>query len=129
MSRIAAQEREDVDLDARGSMTTARKRRLWEAAKQKCWMCGQPVPMEGPDVRYDHKTPLELGGADEDWNIFPLHRDPCDRLKTAADAQRIAKMRRQRSKLRLDQPRTVSPAWGKSKGFGEPVRVPAGRKR
>ena len=125
MSRVVPPAGEPVDLAERAAMTPARKARIWNARKGKCWFCGQPVPESGPDVRYDHKLPLDLGGTDDDENIWPIHREPCDRIKTAADAQRIAKHRRQ-SKLRLDQPRTTSIAWrGKSRGFSPSPRIPA----
>lgn len=87
-----------VEPEDRRAMTPARKRRIHEARKGKCWMCGQDVPVDGPEVRYDHRVPLELGGSDDDANLWPLHREPCDRLKTAADLTRISKMRRQKAK-------------------------------
>jgi 5-methylcytosine-specific restriction endonuclease McrA len=111
VSRIAPATLEPVDLDDRGSMTPARKHRIWLSRDGKCWMCGFEVPETGPGVRYDHKLALELGGADDDANLWPLHREPCDRLKTAADLRRIAKMRRQ-EKLRADVPSTRSASWG-----------------
>lgn len=129
MSRIdAALEREVVELDGRGAMTAARKERIWRARNGICWMCGLSVDVLGPTVRYDHKLPIDLGGKDDDDNLWPLHREPCDRIKTKADRKRIDKHRRQQ-KLRLDVERTVSPAWGKARGFAEPRRVPARRSR
>lgn len=121
MSRFAPASREPVIPEDRGAMTPARKRRIWEREKGKCWMCGQAVPESGPDVRYDHKVPLELGGADDDHNLYPLHTKPCDELKTKADRARIDKMRRQR-KLDLAEPRTVSANPIRSRGFGPPRR-------
>ena len=115
MSRVATpMARDAVEIDGRSSMTPARKQRIWTAREGKCWMCGQPVPVEGPEVRYDHKLPLELGGSDDDENIWPLHREPCDRIKTAADRQRIDKTRRQRVKLNLseERPKTSAPLRG-----------------
>jgi hypothetical protein len=108
--------REPVEPDDRGAMTPARKRRIWEARGGKCWMCGQAVPVEGRDVRYDHKLPLELGGSDDDANLWPLHREPCDRIKTAADRKRIDKMRRQETmQLGREKPPTRTPL--RSRGF------------
>lgn len=130
MSRLVASlEREPVTPDDRGSMSPARKARIWTARHGKCWFCGFEVPKAGPDVVYDHKIPLELGGSDGDANIYPLHRKPCDELKTKADRRRIDKMRRQQSKLGPDSERTVSPSWGKSRGFGPAKRVPARKAR
>lgn len=127
-ARIATQEREPVELDDRGSMSDARKTRIWKSRKGICWMCGQMVPMLGSDVRYDHKLCLDLGGKDEDANLWPLHREPCDRIKTAADRKRIDKHRRQ-SKLRLDVPRTVSANPIRSPGFKPAQRRPAKSRR
>lgn len=95
--------REFVPAAKRGSMTKARKRRLWEACNGVCIQCGEPVEVYGPTVRYDHELALELGGSDDDSNIGPIHRSPCDLIKTASDARRIAELRRQQ-KMRLDVP-------------------------
>jgi hypothetical protein len=86
--------RQPVEIIPRKAMHSARKRRIHEREAGKCWLCTKLVPQTGPDVRYDHRVPLELGGTDDDANIFPLHREPCDRLKTAADMAKIAKVRR-----------------------------------
>lgn len=93
--------REFVPAAKRGSMTKARKRRLWEACQGLCIQCGDVVAMYGPSVRYDHEIALELGGSDDDSNIGPIHRSPCDLIKTASDAKKIAELRRQQ-KMRLD---------------------------
>lgn len=123
MSRVVAQAHEPVELDDRKAMTPARRKRIWEARKGVCWMCGKPVPQSGPEVVYDHHLPLDLGGSDDDDNIRPIHREPCDRIKTASDRRRIDKHRRQQ-KLSLSVPRTVSPSWGKQRKFPEARRVP-----
>jgi hypothetical protein len=124
MSIIAPTPHEDVELDDRKAMTPARKRRIHKARDGKCWMCGKPVPVDGPEVRYDHRLPLDLGGSDDDANIWPLHRDPCDRLKTAADQQRIWKARKQAAKHRLDRepPKTRTPL--RSRGFQKTRIIP-----
>lgn len=99
--------REFVPAAKRRPMTKARKRRIWEARGGVCVHCEEPVEMYGPTVRYDHELALELGGSDEDHNIAPIHRSPCDEIKTAQDATRIAEMRRQQ-KMRLEVPREPS---------------------
>lgn len=86
--------RERVEIENRRAMTPARKARIHAMRDGKCWMCGKPVPVAGPDVIYDHKMPLELGGTDDNSNVWPLHREPCDKLKTAADRKRIDKAKR-----------------------------------
>lgn len=79
----------------RGAMTPARMKRIWEREGGICWFCTKPVPQRGGDVvRYDHRIPIEILGHDGDENIYPLHREPCDRLKTLADQAKIAKTRR-----------------------------------
>lgn len=80
----------------RGAMTPARMKRIWEREGGICWFCTKPVPPRGGHlVRYDHRIPFEIIGHDGDENIYPIHREPCDRLKTAADQAKIAKVRRQ----------------------------------
>lgn len=106
--------REFVPAAKRRPMTKPRKRRLWEARDGVCVHCGEPVEMYGPTVRYDHELALELGGSDEDHNIAPIHRSPCDEIKTALDATRIAELRRQQQ-MRLDVPREPSKRPLKSK--------------
>ncbi len=86
--------RERVEIENRRAMTPARKARIHAMRDGKCWMCRKPVPVSGPDVIYDHKMPLELGGTDDNSNVWPLHREPCDKLKTAADRKRIDKAKR-----------------------------------
>lgn len=84
--------------DERRSMTRARKARIWKAWEGKCYFCRQPVDREGPGVIYDHITPIWLKGSDADSDIAPIHAEPCNKLKTAADLKRIAKTKRQRAK-------------------------------
>lgn len=92
-------------IDTRRAMTPARQQRIWEREKGICWWCGQPVPVRG-NVRYDHKVPLDLKGSDDDSEIFPLHRNPCDIEKTKGDRPRIDKARRLRkTRQGLDKPK------------------------
>lgn len=111
--------RPDVEIQDRGSMHPARKARIHKSRNGVCWMCGFAVPLEGPAVVYDHKLPLELGGPDEDWNIWPLHKEPCDRIKTAADRRRIAKAKRIERKRKAPQPTGSIPSrpFGASRPF------------
>lgn len=81
-----------TDKPKRRPMTPARMRRIWEREGGVCWICTKPVAMRGAaNVTYDHRIPFEICQHDDDQNIFPIHREPCDRLKTAADQTRIAK--------------------------------------
>lgn len=83
-----------VDRVKRGAMTPARKRRIWEAAKGLCEVCGDPVEASGPTVRFDHRVPLWTSGDDSDANIRPIHRQRCDEKKCADDMGDIAKIKR-----------------------------------
>jgi len=96
--------REPVEIENRRAMTPARKARIHAMRDGKCWMCGKPVEVSGPGVVYDHKMPLELGGTDDNSNVWPLHRLPCDKLKTAADRKRIDKAKRLDRKFRAPLP-------------------------
>jgi 5-methylcytosine-specific restriction enzyme A len=77
----------------RRPMTEARKRRIWAAAGGVCYHCGEPVPMLGPDVRYDHVVQIWITRRDEDADVSPAHTT-CDKPKTAADAKVRAKIKR-----------------------------------
>jgi 5-methylcytosine-specific restriction endonuclease McrA len=54
--------------------------KLFKLQKGKCPCCGKPL---GSDYHMDHKMPLALGGANEDWNI-QLLRKRCNSQKSAA---------------------------------------------
>jgi 5-methylcytosine-specific restriction enzyme A len=73
--------RERVTLS--GSAEQARRKRILEQYLYCCHVCGKP----GAD-QVDHRIPLGEGGADEDWNLAPIHSEPCHREKTAAEARR-----------------------------------------
>ena len=77
----------------RKSMSEARKRRIWAAAGGVCYHCGEPVPMLGPDVRYDHVIQIWITRRDDDADVSPAHT-ACDAPKTANDAKIRAKIKR-----------------------------------
>lgn len=114
--------REDVEIDDRRAMTPARKRRIHEAWGGKCTFCRLPVEVDGPGVVYDHVTPLWLKGSDADEDIGPIHAEPCNKLKTAADLKRIAKTKRQRAKDRGEMPETRTKL--RSRGFAPTRPLP-----
>lgn len=89
--RLAELRREPVSATPRGAMTPARRRRIWEAAGRKCFMCSKPVPESWTVL--DHEIQLWMGGSDDDANLRPLCPS-CDKLKTAADATKRAKVKR-----------------------------------
>lgn len=77
----------------RGSISKARKSRLWQRDGGLCRDCGCAVRMTGPRTVYDHLIPLELSGPDTDDNIHPICI-PCDKIKYPIDMAAIAKARR-----------------------------------
>jgi hypothetical protein len=66
-----------------GSAEQVRRKRILEHYRFCCHVCGKP----GADL-VGHRIPLAEGGADEDWNLAPIHAEPCHREKTAAEALR-----------------------------------------
>lgn len=111
----AAFPRPPVEIEKRRAMTPARKRRIWEREGGICWMCTSPVDQSGPGVVYDHRGVKEIDGSDADEGIFPIHADPCNKIKTAADLTRIGKTRRQ---AKMGDPKP--PSTLKSRGFEKP---------
>lgn len=121
-----------TDEPRRRPMTPARMKRIWERERGLCGECGQPVPMRGAHlVRYDHRIPFEICLHDDDANIFPIHRDPCDLAKTKRDQGDIARARRRRLAAQGEKTPTRNPiksrgfqkdgpkrAWPKGRGFG-----------
>jgi 5-methylcytosine-specific restriction endonuclease McrA len=90
----------------------------------RCYLCREKIIDEW---EAEHPVPFELTGDNEIAHLRPAHVE-CHKPKThGEDRPRIRKAKNQ-EKLRLDVERTVSPAWGRGRGFGAPVRVPA-RKR
>lgn len=77
----------------RRAMTPARKRRAHERAQGICYHCMLPVPMFGPDVRYDHVVGLWMKDLDDEADLAPAHT-LCDKPKTAQDATNRAKVKR-----------------------------------
>lgn len=127
MSRVAPKTGEAVPRDKRRAMTPVRRERIWGAARGRCGLCGLPVAAHGPTVRYDHIIPIWLKGSDADEDIWPLHTDGCDSVKTPADLRQIAKTKRQAAMLEPTQPpkrpiRSRGFAPGKRKMASRPMR-------
>jgi hypothetical protein len=83
----------------RKHVSTRERMRLFMLHKGICHFC--ELPIDGTREAWDisHEIPLELGGADDDSNRKPAHREKCHRPHTAAvDAPAIAKSRRIRAK-------------------------------
>lgn len=100
--------REKVVVPPRPAPGKAMKRRVWEREGGICWWCQQAVPQSGPLVEYDHKLARELmgEGADEEANLYPMHKRPCHLDKSKGeDWPRIFKARRQ---AKLTAPKVAS---------------------
>ena len=71
-----------------------------ETALERCAGCCGICRVEFGNadvIQFDHIVPLELGGADDAKNIWPLH-EACHKTKTREDVKRIAKARRIRKR-------------------------------
>jgi len=69
------------------------KREILDEQGWCCFACHQPVSRDQIDV--DHRTPLALGGSDDETNWVALCR-PCHKQKTRADVKAIRKADRAR---------------------------------
>jgi 5-methylcytosine-specific restriction endonuclease McrA len=65
-----------------GSTEQRRAKRVLARLQGICHVCDRP----GAD-QVDHVIPLAQGGADEEWNLAPIHAEPCHREKTQAEAR------------------------------------------
>ena len=82
--------REPVQLDARKSMSPARRKRILERSDGVCQRLGCDVRI---GLQLDHVIPLALGGKDQDDNIEALCA-PHHLAKTKLDVRMIAKAKR-----------------------------------
>lgn len=62
-----------------GKLSAGLAERLFKLQRGKCPCCKQPL---GTDYHMDHIMPIDLGGANEDWNI-QLLRSNCNQRKHA----------------------------------------------
>lgn len=67
---------------AKGKLSKGLAEKLFKLQRGKC-ACGCKQPL-GTDFHLDHRMPLALGGANEDWNI-QLLRSTCNQQKHAKD--------------------------------------------
>jgi 5-methylcytosine-specific restriction protein A len=87
--------RERVVIPPRKPLSKAEKVACWNASNGLCGLCGKPVPLDGPEVDYDHEIPRALTGDDSWQGQRPTHFR-CHDVKTATqDIPRIAKAKRQ----------------------------------
>ena len=90
------------------------KERIARKAEDTCQQCKRIV---GPHLaaRFDHITPLILGGGNRESNI-QLLCEPCHSAKTALDVKLKSKVARVRKReLGIKKPRTIL-AWRKFNG-------------
>lgn len=87
----------DVGTTKRGSMTPARRLRIWEAHKGICCLCGKKIDGVRDKWTVEHLRALGLGGEDTDANCAPAH-EACRRGKDKVDVSAIAKAKRVKAK-------------------------------
>lgn len=115
-------EREPVEIEARRSMTYGEKLRRWEECGCACMICKRPCPPAGPEVIWDHRIPLALGGTNDLANMEPNHVGECAAKKTAKDRRDIAKALRNERQANPET-RRQSPHRLRSRGFQkDPLR-------
>lgn len=74
-----------------GWAESARRKRVLEGLRYVCHVCGKFGTDKDMDV--DHVIPLAEGGADDESNLAPIHKEPCHSEKSRAEAIR-AKQRK-----------------------------------
>jgi 5-methylcytosine-specific restriction protein A len=70
--------------------------RVFDRANGICHFCGQPIQKPHQKHETDHKKALINGGENRESNLAPIHKDPCHKVKTAADIntkKKVAKVR------------------------------------
>lgn len=77
--RILKQNRLARKRNAGGRLTKDLSKKLFNLQKGKCACCGKPL---GTDYHLDHRMPIALSGANEDWNM-QLLRATCNMQKSA----------------------------------------------
>lgn len=70
-------------LPPRVKLTDEQKAAVHRAHEGLCCICGQPVPMYGPEVQYDHKLERWERVDDSLDNMGPAHTVPCHARKSA----------------------------------------------
>ena len=78
-NRIYAQNRRTRKRLNGGKLSAGLTEKLFKLQRGKCACCGKPL---GKRYHLDHRMPLALGGANEDWNM-QLLRELCNRQKHA----------------------------------------------
>lgn len=103
MTQIRYEPPTPVLVPKRRYLTRKQKIARWEALGGCCTRCGLPCEAYGPLVIWDHPQGLWFGEDTDPNTMEPNHNTPeCGKAKTAADATRRAKTKRQ---AKLMEPR------------------------
>ena len=78
-SRINCQNRRARKIAVGGKLSKGLTEKLYKLQRGKCACCGKLL---GDNYHLDHRMPIALGGANEDWNI-QLLRSTCNHEKHA----------------------------------------------
>jgi len=78
-SRLGQHNRRAMVRSGGGKLSKGLAEKLYKLQRGKCACCGKPL---GDNYHLDHRMPLALGGANEDWNI-QLLRKTCNHQKSA----------------------------------------------
>jgi len=65
-SRIFKQNRRAKEREVGGKISSGLAAKLYKLQRGKCACCGKPL---GDNFHLDHRMPIALGGANEDWNM------------------------------------------------------------
>jgi 5-methylcytosine-specific restriction protein A len=104
----------------RRSLSTKMRLQIFQSANGVCDICAGKIQV-GERWEVSHRTPIELGGADDPSNWFPAHYK-CHRVQTAEiDIPAIAKAKRREARnigaKRSSRPMPGSRASGLRKHF------------
>lgn len=81
MKRLSAHTRRARKKDVGGKLSTGITEKLFKLQRGRCACCKRSL---GKNFQLDHKIPIVLGGANEDWNI-QLLRKQCNNKKNSKD--------------------------------------------
>lgn len=73
----------------RRAMTKIRRTKIFLARNGRCYLCGRQI-RDGEKYEIEHPEALDLGGPDDDADLWPVHV-ACHKRKTAADRKQIKK--------------------------------------
>lgn len=118
MSRLTPPSGDRVIIPPRRKLSPKARLQVLLNGNGRCYLCGERI--NGDPWEAEHPVPFALTGDNELDHLRPAHKADCHSEKTKVDVAQIAKAKRQ-SKLRLDEPRTVSARPLQGRGF-EPAR-------